>query len=155
MVLARQLGRVTCFEVRGLDLSEAKLSEARTGRYARKSFHADEPAPLGIDIDDYLSREFDGSFTVRTFLRERVSFDRGNLAHPSTLRGLGEFDVVFCRNVLIYADEEAAARFFASLAALVRTDGYLFLGHSDGLNGPAAPFRLTRIGDMFAYVRRA
>ena len=153
MVLASLLGRHGRFEVRGLDLSEAKLAEARLARYQARSFREGEPAPLGLDPNEYLSCEADGSYSVRPFLRERVSFERANLAHADSVGVHGEFDVVFCRNVLIYAEEDALARFFSSLALLVKAGGYLFLGHSDGLEGAASKFRLTRVGDLFAYVR--
>ncbi|HEY2512326.1 MAG TPA: protein-glutamate O-methyltransferase CheR [Polyangiaceae bacterium] len=153
MVLASRLGRHGRFEVRGLDLSEAKLAEARLARYQARSFRSDEPPPLGLDPNEYLSCEADGSYTIRPFLRERVTFERANLAHADSVAVHGEFDVVFCRNVLIYAEDDALARFFASLAVLVKTGGYLFLGHSDGLDGAASKFRLTRVGDLFAYVR--
>jgi chemotaxis protein methyltransferase CheR len=154
MVLANQLGRTAKFEVRGFDLSEARLTEARAGRYLAKSFHRDEPAPHGIVIDDYMVTESGGASVVRPFLRERVTFERGNLAEPRSVRSFGEFDVVFCRNVLIYADDESTPRFFDSLATLVRPNGYLFLGSSDSLEGPVAPFKLARIGNRFAYMRQ-
>jgi chemotaxis protein methyltransferase CheR len=153
MVLANQLGRTASFEVRGFDLSEARLAEARAGRYLSKSFHRDEPAPRGIVVDDYMTTDGTGASVVRPFLRERVTFERGNLAEPRSVRSLGEFDVVFCRNVLIYADDESTPRFFESLATLVRPNGYLFLGSSDALDGPVAPFKLARIGNRFAYAR--
>lgn len=155
MALATTLGRQARFEVQGVDLSDSKLAEARAGRYQSKSFHADEPPPLGIQIDEYMTRELDGAHVVRPYLREKVAFDRANLAEARTLRTLGEFDIVFCRNVLIYVEDEALARFFASLGALVRPGGYLFLGHSDRLDGSATQFRLIRVGELFAYVRSA
>ncbi|HTB42455.1 MAG TPA: CheR family methyltransferase [Acetobacteraceae bacterium] len=142
-------------EVCGLDLSEGKLAEARRGRYGAKSFRSDERAPLGIELDEYLAREPDGAYAVRPFLRERVEFVRGNLADPSSLKRIGEFDVVFCRNVLIYVEGEAIERFFASLASLVKVGGYLFLGHSDGLDGATSSFELARVGEILAYLRRS
>ena len=121
MALANRLGRSARFEVCGLDLSEAKLAEARLGRYQRKSFHADEAAPLGIDASDYLSRETDGSFTVRPFLRERVTFHRGNLAkaaHGERSRRVRR-RLLPCATVLIYARKRspwrASSRRFATL----------------------------------------
>jgi chemotaxis protein methyltransferase CheR len=154
MVLASRLGSSRAFEVHGLDLSEAKLEEARAGRYLDRSFHPSETPPPGVSLGDYMTRDPSGAHCVRPSLKSAVSFTRGNLADTkATITTLGAFDVVFCRNLLIYADDAAVPRFHASLAALVRPGGYLFLGHSDSLGGLEAPFRAHRLGERFAYRR--
>jgi chemotaxis protein methyltransferase CheR len=154
MTLASRLGPSATFEVRGIDLSEARLADATAARYPPRSFRREDPAPPDVRLEDYLTIDEDGACVVRPSLRERVAFERGNLADAEGLRRLGTFDVVFCRNVLIYAEEGALERFVASLGALVREQGYLFLGHAEALPGAGAPFALTRVEDRFAYVRR-
>ena len=49
----------------------------------------------------------------------------------------GPFDAVFCRNVLIYFDEKTQMRMLNRLTSLIRPGGYLYLGHSERLVGPA------------------
>ena len=49
----------------------------------------------------------------------------------------GPFDAVFCRNVLIYFDEKTQMRILNRLTSLIRPGGYLYLGHSERLVGPA------------------
>ena len=117
------------------------------------------------------SREADGSFAVRSFLRDRVAFHRGNLAQSQSVRCLGDFDVVFCRNVLIYAEDESLARFFATLAALVRAGGICSWAtrtpstarravHLDAdrrplcLRSPAVTIRVLVVDDS-SFIRRA
>jgi chemotaxis protein methyltransferase CheR len=153
MLLAASLGRAARFEVQGVDLSESKLATAREGKYAPRCFHPEEHPPPGIDIDEFMSRDPDGTYIVRPSLRMRVTFARCNLVEADAVTRLGKFDIVFCRNVLIYADEDSIPRFFGSLGALVRPGGYLFLGHSDSILAPKALFRLHRMGKSFAYVR--
>jgi len=153
MVLASRLGAHRAFEVHGVDLSEAKLEEARAGRYAERSFHHDEAPPPGVQLGDFMTRDPSGMHHVRAPLRAHVTFTRANLADPKAVAPLGVFDVVFCRNLLIYADEVALPRFHAALASLVRVGGLLFLGHSDSLGSLVPPFRLQRVGDRYAYVR--
>jgi chemotaxis protein methyltransferase CheR len=150
MVLASRLGMSGDYDVVGADISEAKLEEARAGRYFERSFHAEEPAPPGITLGDAMTRDAAGIQTVRPSLRSRVTFVRANLSDPSASSVLGVFDVVVCRNLLIYADDSAIPRFCASLSRLVRPEGYLFLGSSDSLGGALAPaFRLERLGDRY------
>ena len=50
---------------------------------------------------------------------------------------IGRFDLVFCRNVLIYFDEKTQMRMLNRLTSLIRPGGYLYLGHSERLIGPA------------------
>jgi chemotaxis protein methyltransferase CheR len=154
MVLASRLGTSGDYDVVGADISEAKLEEARAGRYFERSFHAEEPAPPGVALGDTMSRDAAGVHTVRPSLRSRVTFARANLSDPSASSLLGVFDVVFCRNLLIYADDSAIPRFCASLSRVVRPEGYLFLGSSDPLGGALAPaFRSERLGDRYVYRR--
>lgn len=152
MVLASRLG-VRPFDVVGADLSEAKLEEARAGRYLDKSFHPDETPPPGVSLSDFMTRDASGAHIVRGSLRSHLTFTRCNLTDAKAVSALGAFDVVFCRNLLIYADDAAIPRFHASLASLVRPGGYLFLGHSDSLGRGSAPFRVHRMGDRFVHVR--
>ena len=73
-------------------------------------------------------------------LREVVSFHRLNLAREP-YPALGEFDLIFCRNVLIYFDTEGRAKAVGRLLRHLKPTGYLFLGHSEGLTGASHPLR--------------
>jgi chemotaxis protein methyltransferase CheR len=66
-------------------------------------------------------------------LRRRVSFGQVNL--NETLPDLGEFDVIFLRNVLIYFDPQTKSQVVARLQTKLRRGGHLFVGHSESLNG--------------------
>jgi chemotaxis protein methyltransferase CheR len=141
------------FEVLGVDVSAAKLAEATGGRYGDRSFRADESPPPGVDLERCLAREASGSFVVRPALRSRARFERANLVDPQHVARLGVFDVVFCRNVLIYGHEASVPRFLRALEQLVHPGGYLFLGQAESLLGHRSLFRPERLGAGFAYVR--
>lgn len=78
-------------------------------------------------------------------LRSMVRFQQLNLMDE--VYGIREaMDIIFCRNVIIYFDRPTQGRVLSSLIAHLRPGGYLFMGHSETLNGlkvPVAPIALT------------
>ena len=71
-------------------------------------------------------------------IRHRVEFHTANLLEPFS--GLGEFDIIFCRNVLIYFDHKTKADVLGRLSASLSSDGYLVLGTAETGLGLAAAF---------------
>ncbi|MFK5983991.1 MAG: protein-glutamate O-methyltransferase CheR [Pseudomonadota bacterium] len=66
-------------------------------------------------------------------LKEKIEFKAFNLMHSSL--PTKKFDFIFCRNVLIYFDTEHKLKVVKRLASCLKTDGYLFTGHSESLHG--------------------
>ncbi|XXY51058.1 CheR family methyltransferase [Sorangium sp. So ce269] len=75
-----------------------------------------------------------GLMKARPELRRLITFRRFNLLDAAPRR-FGLFDVIFCRNVLIYFDAATKAKIVARLIASLAPSGYLFLGHAEGLHG--------------------
>jgi len=138
------------FQVVGVDISTPRLADACVGRYPRKDLRPELGLPRGVRLDACFDRDGD-DLSVRPELRRGVTFQIGNLAAPGGL-GLGRFDVVFCRNVLIYAHDDGWPRFVRTLASALAPAGYLFLGESEALVGKGAPFQARRLGNHYAYV---
>ena len=136
MHLASHLGEVP-WEVVASDLSTRVLEKARTGHY---------PMERTKDIPTHYLAEYclkgigsqEGTFLIDSKLRSRVSFMQVNLNDP--LPKLGEFDVVFLRNVMIYFDLEMKRRVVSRIASLLRPGGHLIIGHSESLNGVTDQF---------------
>ncbi len=138
------------FDVVGADISTPRLAEACVGRYPARSFRGALAIPGGGRFERAFEHDAD-HFTPRASLRARVTFQRANLGDPDGLH-LGRFDIVFCRNVLIYAHAAALPRLLRSLSGALAPDGYLFLGETEALLAPDLPFTARRLQRHFAYV---
>ncbi len=153
MVLGNVLGGRRPFQVMGVDVSTAKLDQGRRAVYSPRSMRDNHAPPCGVDTGAHLEVEGDGSLKASRALQSQVTFRWTNLADPTLAGTLGSFDIVFCRNVLIYADESSMGRFHRSLEQLTSPGGHLFLGHAESLLGTQASFEPVRLGEHFAYVR--
>jgi len=120
------------WEVVASDISTRVLQRARAGHYPMERAR-NVPA-------DYLRRfclkgegPQAGTLLVERSLREKVRFLQVNL--NATLPTLGTFDIVFLRNVLIYFNVETKQRVVARVLSTLKPGGWLFIGHSESLNG--------------------
>ncbi|MGZ8314443.1 MAG: CheR family methyltransferase [Telluria sp.] len=115
----------SAYSIDALDLSEVALARARDGRYTRNAFRGQKL--------EFRERHFtrDGNYyQISDELRARVRFRHGNLLTASPAE-IGRFDVVFCRNLLIYFDEPTAAAAIVRLGALLADGGLLFAGFAE------------------------
>jgi chemotaxis protein methyltransferase CheR len=115
-------------EVVGLDLDGAALEKAREGVYQENSFRA---TPAEARQAHFTAEG--GAFRVKDRLRRRMRWVKGNLLDPAAYAGLGAFDAVFCRNVLMYFSEAASRQAIAHLRQVLRRGAYLLLGHAEAL----------------------
>jgi chemotaxis protein methyltransferase CheR len=82
----------------------------------------------------------DGMYRIADEVRELVTFRRLNLSMPPFPMA-GPLDAVFCRNVMIYFDNEVRKRLLDDIHRLLRPGGYLMVGHSESLMGIKTEFR--------------
>jgi chemotaxis protein methyltransferase CheR len=132
MVLAENLPQ-TPWEVVGSDISTQVLAKAATGHY---SLARTEGIPPGLMKKYCLKgvRAHEGTFLISKTLRERTSFYQINLMNPID-PSIGEFEVIFLRNVMIYFDSETKAKVVHNLLPRLKSGGHLIIGHSETLNG--------------------
>lgn len=131
MVLADLLGDGP-WEVVASDISTKVLDKARTGHY---------PLERASGISrEHLSRyclkgvgSQTGTLVVEKTLRSRVTFTQINLIKP--LPALGEFDLIFLRNVMIYFDMDTKRQVVQRMLPLLKARGHFLVGHSESLNG--------------------
>ena len=137
-------------EVRAADLNPAALAKARRGRYSAWSLRETSP--------EARKRWFtpEGSMmTVREEVRRAVRFDSANLADPrAALWDVGGYDVIFCRNVLMYFSADQRRAVIERLTQSLLPGGYLFLGHAETMTGLSDAFHLHHSHDTFYYQRK-
>lgn len=116
--------------ISGIDIDRNALKKAREACYTRNSFRT-----LNGDaacISKYFTVE-DDRYTLRRALTKNVEFRHGNMLGPEAFDGVGDTDVIFCRNVLIYMDDEAIERAVRNFYSVLSDTGYLFIGSSESL----------------------
>ena len=114
------------FRIDALDISSRALAHAAGATYGRNSFR-------GTDLQfkgRYFETAPNGS-RVSDAVRQHVFFQRGNLFSQDFLPGNGIYDVIFCRNVLIYFDRPTQDRAIQVLSRLLASKGLLFVGPSE------------------------
>jgi chemotaxis protein methyltransferase CheR len=121
------------------DLSSTVLDQARSGEYDKLS------VMRGLS-SERLDRYFDNLtpviWKVKPFVKERIDFRSLNLM--DSYATLGKFDIVFCRNVLIYFNGDLKRQILQKIHASLKPQGILFLGSSEGLAGVADLFEMVR-----------
>jgi chemotaxis protein methyltransferase WspC len=136
------------FSVRAVDVSDRALSHARRAEYGKNSFRGVETLPQRGYFEAVGS-----SWRVIDRAREPVSFARGNVL-DAALCAPRSFDIVLCRNLLIYLDVHARTRALDNLCAWLTDDGLLFAGHAEALELMDPRFQRLADSAPFAYVKQ-
>ena len=133
-------------EIIGTDISHQILDQARKGVFTQ--FEVQRGLPVNY-LMKYMSKQ-EEKWQIKEDLRNMISFKFLNLLEP--IRGLGTFDIVFCRNVLIYFNEDTKRKVLESIAGTIADDGYLFLGGAETVLGITDKFKLEE-GQRGLYVK--
>jgi chemotaxis protein methyltransferase CheR len=124
-------------EIFGTDYSPAVVSRASEGLF--NHFEVQRGLPVTMLIKYF--EQVDEGWQIKDSLRSQVTFREGNLLQPFT--HLGKFDVIFCRNVLIYFDADGKRDVLERMKAVSATDGYLFLGSAETTLGVTNDWRVV------------
>ena len=129
MILRESVPDIRSWQIKILasDLSLTALEAAGKGLYLPEKLEGVEQRLLGMYF-----RKDKGGYRVTDEIKRLVAFDYHNLMHEN---GAKDFDVIFCRNVLIYFDGQTQKNVIGRLRRALVPDGYLFLGHSETLQG--------------------
>ncbi len=123
------------YEIVATDLSTEIVRKAKEGKYSQFEVQRGLPITLLIKYFAQVGEQWQISDTLRNMIR----FQTFNLL--DSYGGLGKFDVIYCRNVLIYFDQETKASILNRMADIIAPDGALYLGGAESVIGISSNFR--------------
>ena len=123
-------------EIVATDLSNEILDKAKEGMYSQ--FEVQRGLPITLLVK-YFKQEGE-RWQISEAIRKMVNFKQFNLLESPA--GLGGFDIVFCRNVLIYFDPPTKTKVLDGIANLMPKDGFLYLGGAETVLGTSDRFKL-------------
>ncbi|MDY7000680.1 MAG: protein-glutamate O-methyltransferase CheR [Thermodesulfobacteriota bacterium] len=132
------------------DLSEAVLISARRGVYTE---YALRTTPKEI-VSRYFTKEDDG-FKIKPEVRKLVSYGQINLSDRAQLKQMERSHIVFCRNVIIYFDDDMKKRVIGSFYDNLLPGGHLLIGHSESLHNISRVFKPTHYSGSIVYKKEA
>lgn len=133
-------------EIISSDIDTDIISRARRGHYSARSV---QHLPKHF-LEKYFTASA-GGYQINNELREAVEFTRVNLVDQADVRAYRDFDVIYCRNLLIYFDDmsrrQAADTFFDAL----NPGGFICLGHSESMSRISSLFRVRKFPEAIVY----
>jgi chemotaxis protein methyltransferase CheR len=137
--------------IRAVDVNPTMLEKARRARYSAWSLRETPP-----EVQRRWFTRDGPEFVLDPSVRGAVTFEERNLVDDdSDLWAPGSYDVVFCRNVIMYLTPACAESVIRRIARALMPDGYLFLGHAETLRGLSQDFHLEHTHGTFYYRRRS
>ncbi len=144
------------FQIDAVDISALAIAKAKEGVYSpyafrRQTYRSDDKyfvlgVPKGAKGKRTTQRYF-----LKESVRQKISFIQGNVLQPTLLNSVPPYDIVFCRNLLIYFDEEARTHVSTLIDRLLKPHGLLFVGYAEtGLIDPAR-YKLVPYPQTFAF----
>lgn len=136
-------------EIVGSDIDTRALKAAAEGIYGNRALMR-----LSSDlIGRYFRPVAGGNHQIDEGLRNSIEFTRANLIDPKDMTGYRDFDLIFCRNVLIYFDDASRRQAAENLYDCLRPGGYICLGHSESMSRISPLFSVARFPDAIVYHR--
>jgi len=133
-------------EIISSDIDTSILRRARAGRYSARS--------VQYIPDPWLKKYFKSvgdEYQLCDDLRQAVEFTRVNLAEPADTLSYRNFDVIFCRNLLIYFDDASRKTASETFYEALNPGGYLCLGHSESMSRISSLFEVRKFPEAIVY----
>ena len=136
-------------EIIGSDIDTRVLEAARDGVFGKRALMRLSPQL----VEKYFTQIGDDQWRILDDLRESVRFDEVNIVEPASTRRYGKFDVIFCRNVLIYFDDASRRVAAENLYENLLPGGFICLGHSESMSRISSLFEVSRFDAAIVYQR--
>ena len=116
----------SAFQLDAVDISARIIERAKRATYTKNSFRS-----VDLSFRDRYFGKKGNSYVLKKEISRLVHFHCGNILDPTFMAGLGLFDIIFCRNILIYLEIESQQQTVRELAKLLRPEGVLFVGAAE------------------------
>ena len=136
-------------EIIGSDIDTFAIEAALEGDYGPRAL-AKLPSEV---LETYFEDEHEGGRTIIQDIKESVRFTQVNLNDRASVAAQGRFDIIFCRNLLIYFDESSREAAAANLHEALNPGGFLCLGHTESMSRISSRFASRRFEDAIVYER--
>jgi chemotaxis protein methyltransferase CheR len=133
-------------EIVSSDIDTRILAQAQHGLYSQRAVQHVPQAWL----QKYFTRE-GAAWRISDTLREAVAFTRVNLNDADDVAAYRDFDLIFCRNLLIYFDDLSRRRAAESFFDVLRPGGFICLGHSESMSRISSLFKIRKFPDAIVY----
>ena len=130
----------------GNDISATVIQKARAGVYGPSAFRSTKPAHIRRFFT-----ETDHGIRVNDEVRTLCRFTKGNILDKDQMVFVGQADVIFCRNVLIYFDKASKMQAIDTFYDRLNPQGYLLLGHTESLINLSTAFELAHLSEDLVY----
>lgn len=138
-------------EILGSDIDTQVLVQAQEGTFGKRALMKLSP----YLVAKYFSPHGEDQWKILDELRHSVQFSRVNLVDSGDTRRNGQFDVIFCRNVLIYFDDASRRIAAENLYENLLPGGFICLGHTESMSRISPLFEARRFSDAIVYQRPA
>jgi len=154
-ILAKEMELLTGNRVRIMasDLNKKVLEQAKKGIYSKNSLSF-RRLP---ENKDYLKRYFketEQGYEVKSDIKQMVTFEPFNLTDYHSYAKYNQMDVIFCRNVLFYFNEDITKNIIENFYSILKDDGHLFLGHAESISSIKSKFVPVHTRDTFYYIKK-
>jgi len=133
-------------EIIASDIDTKILAQARAGRYSARSVQ---------NLPEILLRKYfernGNDYQICDELREAVEFTRVNLSERTDTRAYRDFDIVFCRNLLIYFDDVSRKTAAETFYDAMKPGGYICLGHSESMSRVSSLYKVRKFPEAIVY----
>lgn len=152
-ILLNEYAEVETWDVKiiATDINPEVIRKAREGIYGESSFRNTKSIYKNL----YFERIGNGIFRIKDDIKKMVTFAKKNILDPDFSLSHEKFDIIFCRNVLIYFDREAKRKAAENFYNALREEGFLFLGHAESLINVFPLFKIRHFKNDLVYQRPA
>lgn len=134
-------------ELYASDIDTEMIQRAREGIFSNRSI---QHLPLTI-MDKYFMKLSDGTFQISEEIRQSVKFSMVNLNDPASTRPYRNFDIIFCRNLLIYFDDISRRKSAEVFYGALNPGGFICLGHSESMSRISSLFKIRKFTKSIVY----